>query len=182
MNVSLQDQYAPGGVCFGCGPTNRHGLRIKSFVRGDVVVAEFRPSNHHHGFPEMLSGGVIGTLFDCHMNWTAAWHLMIASGLHTPPCTVTGRFGVSFVEPTPMDRTLRIESRVVELGPRKAEVIAELFDRDTNTAKGNGVFISVKQGHPAYDRWNAIDHASAVTASKTHGDDSVAPAENGDAE
>ena len=26
---ALQDHYAPGGVCFGCGPSNPQGLHIK---------------------------------------------------------------------------------------------------------------------------------------------------------
>ena len=35
---SLQDTYAPTSICFGCGPANEKGLRIKSFVDGDTVV------------------------------------------------------------------------------------------------------------------------------------------------
>ena len=37
---SLQDRYAPNNKCFGCGPSNPKGLRIKSRVEGDTVVAE----------------------------------------------------------------------------------------------------------------------------------------------
>ena len=37
---SPQDRYAPATTCFGCGPVNAEGLRIKSFVCGDEVVAE----------------------------------------------------------------------------------------------------------------------------------------------
>ena len=36
---SLQDTYAPESICFGCGPANTQGLRIKSFVQGNEVVA-----------------------------------------------------------------------------------------------------------------------------------------------
>ena len=32
---SLQDRYAPETTCFGCGPGNAKGLRIKSRVEGD---------------------------------------------------------------------------------------------------------------------------------------------------
>jgi hypothetical protein len=29
-DLSLQDQAAPGGVCYGCGSSNPHGLHLKS--------------------------------------------------------------------------------------------------------------------------------------------------------
>ena len=77
---SLQDRYAPSTRCFGCGPANPDGLRIKSFVRGDEVVCEWAPAKRHEAFDGALNGGIVGTLFDCHCNWTAAHHLMTASG------------------------------------------------------------------------------------------------------
>ena len=83
-NQSLQDRFAPHNRCFGCGPSNDKGLRIKSIVSGDEVVAEWQPEPHHEAFPGMLNGGICGTLLDCHSNWTAAWHLMQQSGAATP--------------------------------------------------------------------------------------------------
>ena len=75
-------------TCFGCGPANEKGLRIKSLVVGDEVVADFTPEPHHLAFGGVLNGGIIGALLDCHSNWTAAYYLMKARGLETPPCTV----------------------------------------------------------------------------------------------
>ena len=72
MTQSLQDRYAPHNTCFGCGPENEKGLRIKSFMQGDKLVAEWRPEDHHEAFPGMLNGGIIGALLDCHSNWMAA--------------------------------------------------------------------------------------------------------------
>src|SRR6476659_1432905 len=76
MNQSLQEKYAPSNSCWGCGPANREGLRIRSFPKGDEVVAEWTPETKYEAFPGVLNGGIIGTLLDCHCNWTAAWHLM----------------------------------------------------------------------------------------------------------
>ena len=151
--VSLQDQFAPHQICFGCGPANSQGLRVKSFVEEDRVVATFIPEEHHQGFQGMISGGVIGTLFDCHMNWTAAWHLMQSTGASEPPCTVTGRFEVNFQAPTPVGHPLHLESKVVELKPRKAEIAVTLTANGQTTATGQGVFIAVKEGHPAFNKW-----------------------------
>lgn len=84
IDKSLQDAYAPGSSCFGCGPSNIKGLKIKSFVRGDEVVAEWTAEPHHEAFPGALNGGIVGTLLDCHCNWAAAWHLMQIAGAEHP--------------------------------------------------------------------------------------------------
>ena len=69
---SIQDRYAPGNACFGCGPSNPDGLQIKTFVEGDEFIAEFTPEKRHEAFDGVLCGGIIGTLLDCQMNWAAA--------------------------------------------------------------------------------------------------------------
>ena len=45
MNQSLQDRFAPSNRCFGCGPANDKGLRIKSFAQGDELVCEWTPGD-----------------------------------------------------------------------------------------------------------------------------------------
>src|SRR5438128_217711 len=90
----LQERFAPQSICFGCGPANPKGLKIKSIPEKDQVVADWQPESHHEAFPGMLNGGIIGALLDCHSNWTAAWHLMNQSKLDQPPCTVTADFHV----------------------------------------------------------------------------------------
>src|SRR6185436_568663 len=46
MTDSLQDRYAPKSRCFGCGPTNQQGLRIKSRVEAEKLVADWTPQKH----------------------------------------------------------------------------------------------------------------------------------------
>jgi hypothetical protein len=67
VGLSLQDCYASHNRCFGCGPANDRGLRIKSHVAGDEVVAEWTPERYHKAF----DGGVIGALFDCRSTFVA---------------------------------------------------------------------------------------------------------------
>jgi len=100
---SLQEQYAPQSICFGCGPANDKGLRIRSFLDGGEVVLDWTPEPQHQAFPGMLNGGIIGALLDCHMNWTAAHHLMVRAVAETPPVTVTAEFSVKLKRPTPSD-------------------------------------------------------------------------------
>jgi len=150
---SLQDLYAPTTRCFGCGPANAEGLRIKSFVRGDDVVCEWTPSVRHQAFDGVLNGGIIGTLFDCHFNWTAAYHLMAASGADSPPCTVTAEYHVVLKRPTPTTGALTVRGRVVEASEDRAVVEGTLEAGGRVTATCRGVFVAVKEGHPAFHRW-----------------------------
>jgi len=150
---SLQDQYAPQGRCFGCGPTNAHGLRIKSFAgEGGIVVCDFVPAPHHEAFENVVNGGIIGTVLDCHMNWTTIEHLIRTQGLdHAPPC-VTAEFSVVLKRPTPLG-PVHVEARVVSATEDRAQIEATMTAGGKVTALGRGTFIAVKPGHPAYHRW-----------------------------
>lgn len=163
---SLQEQYAPHNACFGCGPSNAQGLQLRSFIDTMAkppevfgLMAEWTPQVHHEAFPGVLNGGIIGTLLDCHSNWTAAWYLMTQLGLPTPPCTVTADFHVSLKRPTPTGGPLTLRSRIEPSdSPIKISdmltVTAVLLAADNRVcATCVGHFVAVKPGHPAYHRW-----------------------------
>lgn len=151
---SLQDQYAAETRCFGCGPSNPQGLRIKSRLDGDDVVLDWLPEPHHEAFPGFLNGGIIGVLFDCHCNWTAAVHLMRQAGASAPPFTVTADYAVRLRKPTPSGGPVHLRARVVESSEDRAVVEATLEAGGSVRATCRGTFVSVKPGHPAYSRWS----------------------------
>lgn len=152
MSQSLQDRYAPATRCFGCGPANEKGLRIKSHEEGDALVADWTPEPHHQAFEGVVNGGIIGALLDCHGNWAAAHHLMRRDGLPTPPCTVTADFHVRLKRPTPLG-PLRLRAAVRRAEADRAWVEATLEAGGRVTATCEGLFVSVKEGHPAFHRW-----------------------------
>ena len=154
--ASLQVRYAPVGRCFGCGPANPSGLHVGSVpdpTDPDVLVAAFEPRPEHEAFDGVVNGGILGTLLDCHANWTAAWALMRARLLDRPPTTVTLEYGIRMRRPTPSDRRLMLRARPVEIGDDRVTVEAEISSDGVVTATGRGTFVAVKPGHPAYDRW-----------------------------
>lgn len=153
LTRSLQDQFAPNLICFGCGPANEQGLQIKSFVQGEKVVAKFTPQPHHRAYEGMINGGIIGALLDCHLCWTAAYHLMVRRQLETPPCCVTAKYSVTFEQVTPTNESLILEAWVVDASDRKAVVEGTIGTEQAVTARGDGTFVAVKEGHPAYHRW-----------------------------
>ena len=150
---SVQERYAPKNECFGCGPANTRGLRIRSFEEGDELVAEFRPEAHHLAFPGVMNGGICGALLDCHSNWAAAMHLMRKTAADAPPCTVTSDFHVTLKRPTPIDQPLHLRAKVVESTDDRATVEATITAGGKVTATCRGTFVAVKPGHPAYHRW-----------------------------
>jgi acyl-coenzyme A thioesterase PaaI-like protein len=107
----------------------------------------------HEAFAGVVNGGILGTLLDCHANWTAAWALMRARHLDRPPTTVTLDYGIRMRRPTPSDRPLSLRARPVEIGDDRVTIEAEITSDGVVTATGQGTFVAVKPGHPAYDRW-----------------------------
>ena len=153
---SLQEQFAPAGRCFGCGPANDDGLRIRSFRSGDdpeQLVAEWQPSARHEAFSGVVNGGIIGTLLDCHSNWTAAIHLMLRRSAERPPTTVTLEYAIRLRRPTPSTGPLRLRAWVTDSNEDRATIEAEMVVDATVTATCLGTFVAVRPGHPAYDRW-----------------------------
>jgi acyl-coenzyme A thioesterase PaaI-like protein len=153
---SLQERFAPNGRCFGCGPANPAGLRIGSRPSTDdpaVLVARFQPQPIQEAFAGVVNGGILGTLLDCHANWTAAWHLMRACGADRPPTTVTLEYAIRMRRPTPSDRSIDLRAWITDAADDRATVAAEIASDGIVTATGHGTFVAVRPDHPAYDRW-----------------------------
>lgn len=153
MEKSLQDTYGPNTICFGCGPANEKGLRIKSYVSDDEVVCTFIPEKHHEAFEGVVNGGIIGVILDCHCNWTAAYAMMKAQGLEHPPCTVTAELHLYLKRPTPSGTPLFLRARAVEIEGRRAVVEGQLEAQGKITATCRAEFVAVTEGHPAWHRW-----------------------------
>ena len=151
--ISLQETFAPDGICFGCGCKNDKGLGVKSFVEGDNVLSEFLPESHHEAFPGVLNGGVIGSIMDCHCNWAAAHYIMQDQGFETTPCTVTAEYTIKLKRPTPSGILLALDAKLSRIDKNKAWVEADLIADGKVCAVCTGLFVAVGEDHPAYHRW-----------------------------
>ena len=151
---SVQEQHAPNSICFGCGPANQEGLRIRSFGIENGLEMWFETSDSHQAFPGMINGGIIGTLLDCHGNWTAAMAIMAERGGDHPPCTVTAKYTVKLRRPTPHNVPLHVTSQVESLEGDRANISMKLTANGELCAIGEGLFVAVKEGHPAWHRWH----------------------------
>jgi acyl-coenzyme A thioesterase PaaI-like protein len=152
--LSVQEKYAPNSICFGCGPANEKGLQIKSFRTDDGLEMIFETRKEHQAFPGIINGGIISTLLDCHGNWAATMALMDENDDEYPPCTVTATFSLKLRRPTPINTKLEISANIVDITKDRANVKMTLVANGKVCATGEGLFVAVKEDHPAYHRWN----------------------------
>ena len=150
---SLQETFAPKGICYGCGCLNDKGLKIKSFINKNEIVCDWRASKHHEAFPGVLNGGIIGSVLDCHSNWAAAYFLMKHLNLNSTPCTVTADYSVKLRRPTPSNALLHINAKLASINENIAVINAFLYVKEKICASFVGTFVSVNSDHPAFHRW-----------------------------
>ena len=112
--MAFQDYYADDySHCYGCGRLNEKGHQIKSFWDGDESVCRIVPEKHYSGgMKNILYGGLIASLIDCHGAGTAAaakaQELKIEMTLGAMPRFVTASLKVDYLAPTPMDTEVEL--------------------------------------------------------------------------
>jgi acyl-coenzyme A thioesterase PaaI-like protein len=121
--IAIQDQI-PHNHCWGCGTLNPRGLHVKSYVEGDETVCTFQPSPDHMAGPtDVVYGGIIAAVVDCHSVCTAIADAYRAEGraIGTEPnlWCVTGSLKIDYLAPTPIDRPMELRARVREAVRRK---------------------------------------------------------------
>lgn len=130
--LSLQDRFLADVPCFGCGPANEKGLRLKSFPADDGSVrAEFQPWPEHDNGLGFLNGGIIATLLDCHS--AAAVVLSAVERGLAPAGTlpyVTAGIDVRYRRPSPLHEPASLLARVVSADEDEVIVDAELWWQD----------------------------------------------------
>ena len=142
---SLQERFLPEGRCFGCGPRNPLGLRLKSFEKDErTVEAVWTPRVEHEAFPGVLNGGIIGTLLDCHSLWSAWWSLFQRDG-QKEPWLLTAEYSIKLLRPTPLDRPVTLVATSTELGERGASVAGSLTVDGLECATSTGTFIRARK-------------------------------------
>ncbi|HEX5799052.1 MAG TPA: PaaI family thioesterase [Gaiellaceae bacterium] len=92
----------------------------------------------HQGGPGLVHGGVVGAALDEACGLLATWHRFP---------TVTARIAVRFRKPVPINRELRVASRIGAERGRRIEIVAELRDGDTILAEAEGAFLHVPLEH-----------------------------------
>ena len=142
--------YMEGNVCFGCGTKNEDGLHVKSFWDGEESVCIWKPEKKYAGWSNLLNGGIISTLIDCHCMGTAAAYSYNmegrALGSYPEYRYATGTLFVKYLKPTPLDSVIELRASIKEVKERKIVLICFLFGDTIKTVEAEVVAIRVYDG------------------------------------
>ncbi|MDF1563092.1 MAG: PaaI family thioesterase [Deltaproteobacteria bacterium] len=120
-------------VCFGCGPHNERGWRLKFFREGDDVFTDWTPEAGHDGPPGVLHGGLQATLMD----EIAGWALGALAGC----MGLTTHMSVRYYLPVRVGVPLRASARIVSDEGRTVVVRAKLVQEGKQRASAKINFV-----------------------------------------
>ena len=149
---AIQDYYPPDYIfCYGCGAENPSGHHLKSYMLDDHTEARFTPDRcYSAGRPNIVYGGMIASLLDCHGIASAAafayrdrGRLMGDAGASIR--FVTASLQISFRNPTPLGEELLVIGRLQSLVGRKAYVSLSLMAEGIECAHGELLAIELKE-------------------------------------
>ncbi|HET9657282.1 MAG TPA: PaaI family thioesterase [Kineosporiaceae bacterium] len=140
---SLQEVHFPDLPCFGCGPANERGLRLRSYPVDGVVVARFTPWPEHNNGLGYLNGGIIATVLDCH-SAAAVVHEAAERGWPALPGAplpyVTAGLDLRYLRPSPLDRTVTLVAEITESGPDQIGTLVRLEWDGKTRAEATSLF------------------------------------------
>ena len=111
--------------CFGCSPVNPSGLQMKFFASQDTVISNITIPEHLCGWSNIAHGGVLTTVLDEIMSWTALHFLK--------RITMTRSINIEFIKPVYIRNPLKAEGRVLEQSERHGAVMEGTLYNDKGT-------------------------------------------------
>lgn len=139
--------HIPGNICFGCGRDNHEGLNISSYWEDKEAVCIYHSDDRFQGWKNIMNGGIIATLVDCHTMCTAAAHAyrLEKRELGTLPTYkyATGTLTVKYLKPTPNDKPVELRATVIEQKGKKSIIECAVYSEGVKTAEANVVGIRV---------------------------------------
>jgi acyl-coenzyme A thioesterase PaaI-like protein len=150
MPEAIQDAI-PHNHCWGCGTLNPRGLQLKSYPEGDETVCRLTPAAEFMAGPtDVVYGGLIAAIFDCHCVCTAIADAYRIAGraLGSEPLLwcVTASLKVDYLAPTPIGEPLELRARVREAKGRKRVVEATLRSGGKERARAEVIAVEVPPG------------------------------------
>lgn len=150
MKKAIQD-LIPHNRCWGCGTLNPGGLQIKSYLEGDEAVCRFQPRPEHMAGPtQVVNGGILAVVVDCHTVCTAIADAYRAAGqeVGAEPLRwcVTASLRMDYLAPTPIGEPLELRARVREVKGRKRVVECTVRSGGKETVRAEVIAVEVSSG------------------------------------
>jgi acyl-coenzyme A thioesterase PaaI-like protein len=139
--------FMPNNVCFGCGKDNHEGLHIKSYWEGEESICSWNSEEKYHGWANLLNGGILATIIDCHCMGTAIAYAckMENRSLDSEPIYryATGTLTIKYLKPTSNNHPIMLRARVTEVKGKKTVLFCEAFSNNIKTAEAEVIAIRV---------------------------------------
>jgi acyl-coenzyme A thioesterase PaaI-like protein len=129
--------HLPKNYCFGCGPDNPDGLRLKFHFDEEhhKVTCKFRLPHRYWGPPRHAHGGIVATILDEGMGKVNKLRQVIA---------VTSTMTVDYLKMVPLGKWLVVEGWEERVDGREHHNVAEIRnDKGEVLARSRGKFIAV---------------------------------------
>ena len=120
--------------CFGCGPENPHGLRMRFESNGTMLRSTVKMEQRFRGWSNLIHGGILSTLLDEMMGWT----VIILTGKFM----LTRSMKVAFRRPVYIGAVLTVTGSIKErVSDKRVLVQAEIRDEEGRVcAESEGEF------------------------------------------
>ena len=141
MNKKAFQDLGSVSHCHGCGPDNERGLKIKSTWDGEEAVCTWQAQPHHcGGSKDIVYGGILASLIDCHSINLAIAQAYKNEGrpIGSAPRInyVTANLNVSYLRPTPIDMSLHLRAKISRVEGRKTWISCTLSVRGAALRQG----------------------------------------------
>jgi uncharacterized protein (TIGR00369 family) len=141
--------------CFGCGPSNEAGLRLKFVLDKERqrFVCRFRLQRRFVGPPAHAHGGIIATILDEAMGKVSKLRNIIA---------LTGQMEVKYLKPVPLFKPLIVEGWELRVSGREHVHAGEIRNRDGEVlATSTATFIEIDP-HRMFAKYLKKKHSDAT--------------------
>jgi acyl-coenzyme A thioesterase PaaI-like protein len=144
-----------GNDCFGCGPDNEAGLRLKFVLNpeSERFLCHFRLDKRFTGPPSHSHGGIIATILDEAMGKVSKLRQIVA---------LTSSMTVEYLKPVPLNKPLIVEGWEGRVRGREHTRLAEIRNKDGEVlARSKGKFIEIDP-HRMFAKYLKKKHSDAT--------------------
>ncbi len=106
------------GRCFGCAPSNNHGLHLQFWLLGKECMSKFQIPAEFSGFEGIAHGGIVASVLDEAGAWTIVTQLERLG--------MTQDAAIRYYRPVPVGRDLFVVARIIEHDAIRVTTTAEI--------------------------------------------------------
>lgn len=110
------------GECFGCGPQNAKGLKLRFWYTKEGCISNHKIPNEYCGFTGLAHGGIIATLLDEVAAWTVITQLFRIG--------ITLQATVNYIKPVPTEEEIIIKGEIEKHKENRVTTLSKILSKD----------------------------------------------------